>query len=499
MSKENGNGGKAAEEPLFDIGQTIKGYKLVKKIDEGGFGKVFKVSDDDGKTFCAMKLEPDNLEGGSAIKAEANALKHLPTGNVFPSMKCFGRRPKFHFLVMELLGDNLKVLKARSPNPDAFSDGTWSRVGIQCLYALKMMHDYGFVHRDIKPANFAVALNSAARKIMLFDFGLARRFVKQQEEPIVVVKAAPSRTIQKTTMTKTTVGGPMKKGGKKAAGTEAKQDGATKKIRNRLIAPKVTNKANNNNNNNSMKTVEEKEKAVTFKFRKARPSTDFRGTDMYASPNAHALKDLGRADDVWSLMYMIAELFVELPWTGDSPIPVEDMKNQATLLRVYTDDRRPDRLTAQMEKQLDAIEAMLRAANYYQHPNYELVHVFLKEVMTKSNATWNSAYDWESTKSTEEQLAARKQNDAPWELPGPFFKIDKWANLKAPSPPTSTKKSPQARNDRGTKKLSKESTTNNDDDEAGNPSKTRAQSVNKTKSGVTVEAKKSRNFKRDGE
>uniref|UniRef100_A0A1I7TH05 Protein kinase domain-containing protein n=1 Tax=Caenorhabditis tropicalis TaxID=1561998 RepID=A0A1I7TH05_9PELO len=123
-----------AEEIVFNIGDVINGYKIVKKIDEGGFGQVFKVTKDE-KTFYAMKLELNSQEGGSAIKLEIHVLSQLPKNSVFPGMICGGRKTKFSYLVLELLGDSLKTLKTRCPNPECLSDGTWSRIGIQCLFA----------------------------------------------------------------------------------------------------------------------------------------------------------------------------------------------------------------------------------------------------------------------------------------------------------------------------------------------------------------------------
>ncbi|VDK45304.1 unnamed protein product, partial [Cylicostephanus goldi] len=56
---------------------------------------------------------------------------------------------------------------------------TQVRVGINALYAVKALHDMGFIHRDLKPANMALgALDSEhSRLIHLFDFGLAREYV----------------------------------------------------------------------------------------------------------------------------------------------------------------------------------------------------------------------------------------------------------------------------------------------------------------------------------
>eukprot|EP00161_Ancyromonas_sigmoides_P008393 TRINITY_DN20_c1_g1_i5.p1 TRINITY_DN20_c1_g1~~TRINITY_DN20_c1_g1_i5.p1 ORF type:complete len:282 (-),score=43.22 TRINITY_DN20_c1_g1_i5:169-1014(-) len=50
--------------------------------------------------------------------------------------------------------------------------------------------------------------------------------------------------------------------------------------------------------------------------RPARPSPGFRGTTRYASIHAHLDKDLGRRDDLWSVLYMTVEFINgSLPWS----------------------------------------------------------------------------------------------------------------------------------------------------------------------------------------
>ncbi|VDO57886.1 unnamed protein product [Haemonchus placei] len=60
---------------------------------------------------------------------------------------------------------------------------TWSRIAIQCLYSIKVVHDYGFVHRDIKPNNFVMGHREdyeRARLVHILDFGLSRSYAVRQ-------------------------------------------------------------------------------------------------------------------------------------------------------------------------------------------------------------------------------------------------------------------------------------------------------------------------------
>ena len=61
--------------------------------------------------------------------------------------------------------------------------------------------------------------------------------------------------------------------------------------------------------------------------RPPRESVDFRGTCRYASKHSHLGEELGRRDDLWSLLYMLLELLGgELPWHA--------LKERDTVLRM---------------------------------------------------------------------------------------------------------------------------------------------------------------------
>lgn len=60
---------------LHQINQYLRfgDWKVVKKLDEGGFGKVFQVQNiKDPSRLGALKAEPSEIEGGAAIKLEVS-------------------------------------------------------------------------------------------------------------------------------------------------------------------------------------------------------------------------------------------------------------------------------------------------------------------------------------------------------------------------------------------------------------------------------------------
>ncbi|KAK0406330.1 hypothetical protein QR680_018511 [Steinernema hermaphroditum] len=175
--------GSDTDAPLkFKAGQKFGKWKVVQKLDEGGFGQVYKV-EKMGATgvFAALKAESNEIEGGSAIKLEISVLMLLNRNGAkphVPEVYHSAKRKKYCYMIVTLLGENLRSLRMSCPN-EHVSPQAWSRLGIQCLYSIKLLHDVGYVHRDIKPANFVMGHDSdadRARIVHILDFGLARAF-----------------------------------------------------------------------------------------------------------------------------------------------------------------------------------------------------------------------------------------------------------------------------------------------------------------------------------
>ncbi|VDP24733.1 unnamed protein product [Heligmosomoides polygyrus] len=152
----------------------------MEKLGQGGMGAVYKVEDKNHKNWlAAMKVEDDLFEGG-VLKLEVYVLQQLQkvknTVRLFDS----GKRHKYNFMVMTLCGKDLMTLKRDAGRP--FSESTTLRLAISTLYAIKQVHEIGYVHRDVKPGNFMTGrFGRDRRMIYLIDFGMARSFIAKDE------------------------------------------------------------------------------------------------------------------------------------------------------------------------------------------------------------------------------------------------------------------------------------------------------------------------------
>ncbi|CAG9535338.1 unnamed protein product [Cercopithifilaria johnstoni] len=170
---------------LIDLseGKVIsKRWVIDEKLGEGSCATVYKVHDmNDTRVKAALKVEARSGDNYGVLKKEVAVMRKLQCRKNTVQVVYAARREYYSYVVMSLLGPNLIQLKKRC-EVNTFTAGTTNRIGVHALYAIKQLHEIGYVHRDIKPANMVIGrCGHEARIIYLIDYGMAREYAIWEE------------------------------------------------------------------------------------------------------------------------------------------------------------------------------------------------------------------------------------------------------------------------------------------------------------------------------
>jgi tetratricopeptide (TPR) repeat protein/predicted Ser/Thr protein kinase len=152
-------------------GQEIRGYKLIERIGEGGFGFVYRAKQPSVNREVAIKvILPEYAKHPEFVRrfeAEAQTVAKLEHPHIVP-LHDYWRDEEGAYLVMRWLrGGSLR---------ESLDGGPWEveaagRLLDQIADALNVAHEQGVVHRDMKPENI---LLDEAGNAYLSDFGIAK-------------------------------------------------------------------------------------------------------------------------------------------------------------------------------------------------------------------------------------------------------------------------------------------------------------------------------------
>ena len=145
-------------------------FKLLKKIGEGSFGKVYSGLNEKTQEPVAIKLEPKKAHS-NCLKSEALYIFMLKDVGI-PTLKAFGTYKNYNILVENLLGDSLSFI-LKKYKIISLKDSLM--IAIQVIERLEYIHSKYLIHRDIKPANFLIGREDPYL-IYLIDFGLTKKY-----------------------------------------------------------------------------------------------------------------------------------------------------------------------------------------------------------------------------------------------------------------------------------------------------------------------------------
>lgn len=162
--------------------EKIGRFRVVKKIGEGGFGVVYKVSDRHGRGFAAKVLRPD-LQATSPnlvelFEREIEALREVDHPGILRLYES-GREGGRPYLITDLLGG--LPLRQLIDSLKKFAPGEACAIGFELARIFDYIHGKGLVRLDIKPSNIFLTDQD---EVKVIDLGIAS-FVQEMRSQSV--------------------------------------------------------------------------------------------------------------------------------------------------------------------------------------------------------------------------------------------------------------------------------------------------------------------------
>jgi serine/threonine-protein kinase len=155
--------------------RVVAGFRLLRRVGEGGMSTVFLSYDVPGRRAVAVKLLADHLSGQqefvNRFYREARLSRVLHHPNIIQGYAAgYDPDANKHYIVLEFIdGPSAHAALTRLGRLPV---GVAVKIGIDIARALTFLHGRNYVHRDVKPDNILLHPDGSAK---LADLGLAKR------------------------------------------------------------------------------------------------------------------------------------------------------------------------------------------------------------------------------------------------------------------------------------------------------------------------------------
>jgi serine/threonine-protein kinase len=151
----------------------IPGYRIIKKLGEGGMGVVYLARQSSLQRDVALKVLRENFSNDRGFlerfRREAITVAQINHPHIVGVIDVGVESGGKQYIVMEYI-DGVDLLMELQ-KLGRYDELEAARVGLDVARALAHVHRIGFIHRDVKPQNVMIGKERIAK---LTDMGLAR-------------------------------------------------------------------------------------------------------------------------------------------------------------------------------------------------------------------------------------------------------------------------------------------------------------------------------------
>ena len=158
--------------------QNLSKYKIINKLGEGSFGKVYKVQNKIDKNIYVIKsinIKSKTQEGLKTIENEALILKQINSEYIVKYVDSFIDSEHFNIVMEYCDNKDLKsFINTHKNNNELINEEVIYNIILDICYGIKEIHSKNLIHRDLKPENLFI---SKDYKIKIGDFGISKQLI----------------------------------------------------------------------------------------------------------------------------------------------------------------------------------------------------------------------------------------------------------------------------------------------------------------------------------